>query len=372
MITMDMEHFSLPLLKWYDENKRSMIWRDHFDPYYVWLSEIMLQQTRIEAAKEYFVRFTEELPDIRSLAKVSEERLMKLWEGLGYYNRARNLKKAAEILVEKYDAKLPADFDALLALPGIGPYTAGAIASMAFGIKAPAVDGNVLRVVMRYLKCDDDILKMSVRKRVEQMMLAVMPERPGDFNQAVMELGEVICIPNGAPLCESCPLRETCEARAAGCQEEYPKKAEKKPRRVEARTILVCERDGKIGIQKRPERGLLAGLYEFPSWEGQKTKQMISQEFLRQGVQPLQISSMGAAKHIFSHVEWHMKGYHILLSSDAETEKLWQEIRFVTREELLEKYMLPVAFHSYLKQLEKTENGKHGGYMPHHALPQSY
>lgn len=352
---MTIQHFSMPLLEWYDQNKREMIWRDHYDPYYVWLSEIMLQQTRIEAAKEYFVRFTSELPDIVKLAQVSEERLMKLWEGLGYYNRARNLKKAAEIVVRDYGGKLPADFDALLSLPGIGPYTAGAVASIAFGIKAPAVDGNVLRVVMRYLACEDDISKMSVRKRVEQMILDVMPERPGDFNQAVMELGEVICIPNGAPLCAQCPVRDTCRALAGGCPEKYPKRAEKKPRRKERRTVVVMEYRNGIAIRKRPEKGLLAGLYEFPSVDGWVSQKEIGERVRQWGIEDANVSFMGEAAHIFSHVEWHMKGFRVEIADGSGVQGVPEDVIFVTREQLERKYMIPVAFHTYLKQIQSWE-----------------
>lgn len=351
MNKIDTEHFSVPLLEWYDVNKREMIWRDRMNPYYTWISEIMLQQTRIEAAKDYFVRFTRELPDIESLASVREERLMKLWEGLGYYNRARNLKKAAEILVEEYGGELPEDYEKLLSLPGIGPYTAGAIASIAYGIKVPAVDGNVLRVVMRYLKCDDDISRMPVRRKVENMLRDVMPERPGDFNQAIMELGEVVCIPNGAPLCDRCPLRESCEARACGGQEEYPKKAEKKPRRIEERTVLVFEYKGKIGISRRPDKGLLAGLYEFPSLEGRMAAGALRKELGKWGIRTADIAALGAAKHVFSHVEWHMRGFYVELEDDAEVEKIPGNVNFVTKDELMEQYMLPVAFHAYLKKI---------------------
>lgn len=348
---MDIEHFSAPLLRWYDANKREMVWRGHLDPYYIWISEIMLQQTRIEAAKDYFVRFTEELPDIESLAAVSEERLMKLWQGLGYYNRARNLKKTAGILVEQYGGKLPADYNELLTLPGIGPYTAGAIASISYGIQVPAVDGNVLRVVMRYLKCGDDIGKIPVRRKVEGMLSEIMPERPGDFNQAIMELGEVVCIPNGAPLCEKCPLKAGCEARACGCQEEYPKKTEKKPRRIEKRSILIYERAGKIGIVRRPEKGLLAGLYEFPAMDSHLTMKELKERLEMCGIGDAGVSSLGAAKHIFSHVEWHMKGFYIRLDSVASGDILPDDMLFVTRKELENVYTLPVAFHYYLKQI---------------------
>lgn len=352
---MTIQHFSMPLLEWYDKNKREMIWRDHDDPYYIWLSEIMLQQTRIEAAKEYFARFTSELPDIAKLARVSEERLMKLWEGLGYYNRARNLKKAAEIVVRDYGGSLPADFDALLALPGIGPYTAGAIASIAFGIKAPAVDGNVLRVVMRYLASEDDISKMPVRKKVERMILDVMPERPGDFNQAVMELGEVICIPNGAPLCSQCPVQDTCRALAEGCPEKYPNRAEKRPRRKEQRTVVVMEYQNGIAIRKRPEKGLLAGLYEFPSVEGWVSTAEIGERMRQWGIEMPRIRSMGRADHIFSHVEWNMKGVYVEIADDGDVKGLPEDVVFVTREQLERQYTIPVAFHTYLKQLQSRE-----------------
>lgn len=351
MDKLDREHFSIPLLDWYDINKREMVWRDHLDPYFIWISEIMLQQTRIEAAKEYFVRFTKELPDIESLARVREERLMKLWEGLGYYNRARNLKRAAEIVVDKHGGKLPADYEQLLALPGIGPYTAGAIASISYGIRVPAVDGNVLRVVMRYLKRDDDISKMPVRKDVESMLARVMPERPGDFNQAIMELGEVVCIPNGAPLCDRCPLFGNCQARACGCQEEYPKKAEKKPRRIEQRTILIFEHGRKFGIQKRPDKGLLAGLYEFPAVEKNMSLKDVREFLQDNGIDFRRVKSLGTAKHIFSHVEWHMKGVRATLTDPSQLSKILEDVIFVTREELENRYTLPVAFHHYLKQI---------------------
>lgn len=364
MSKIDMKHFSIPLLEWYDKNKREMVWRDRMNPYYTWISEIMLQQTRIEAAKDYFVRFVEELPDVQSLAEVQEERLLKLWEGLGYYNRARNLKKAAELMVEKYGGELPADFDLLLELPGIGPYTAGAIASIAYNIKAPAVDGNVLRVLMRYLKCDDDIMKMSVRRKVENMLLEIMPERPGDFNQAIMELGEVVCIPNGTPLCEKCPLQESCQAKACGCQEQYPKKAEKKPRRIEERTLLIYECEGKFGIRKRQDKGLLAGLYEFPSMEKKMALKEVRSQMKEIGVAAQKVTSMGAAKHIFSHVEWHMKGFLIRISLEEKSvleqgtyDYFPKDLIFVTREELEHTYTLPVAFHYYSnKILDESED----------------
>lgn len=347
----DLPHFAEPLLTWYDENKRSMIWRDNPTPYNVWISEIMLQQTRIEAVKAYFTRFMEKLPTIEHLAGVDEEVLMKLWEGLGYYNRARNIKKTAKVLVERYEGNLPADYDCLLSLPGIGPYTAGAIASIAYGEKAPAVDGNVLRVVMRYLDCDEDISKIPLRRKVEHSLMSVMPNRPGDFNQAIMELGEVICIPNGVPHCPECPLKETCLAKERGTWESLPKKAEKKERRKEELTIMVFEYESTFGIVRRPDRGLLAGLYEFPSLEEKMPPAKFKHYLKEIGLENRKIKSLGSTKHIFSHVEWHMNGYYILLEDAADLEKIPQNINFVSRESLDKEYTFSIAFHPYLKQI---------------------
>lgn len=347
-----------PLCLWYEKNKRSMPWRDDATPYHVWLSEIMLQQTRIEAAKEYYYRFTERLPDVQSLAEVSEEELMKLWEGLGYYNRARNLQKAAKLIVERYEGRLPASYDLLLELPGIGSYTAGAISSIAYGIPAPAVDGNVMRVTMRYLNCDDDIMKQSVRKQMEKAIMEVIPKaKPGEFNQALMELGEVICIPNGKPLCEKCPLAGQCRGHLAERETELPVKPEKKKRRIEKRTILILEHDGKIGITKRPEKGLLAGLWEFPGVEGHLTLSGMRDWLNERGAGGADISRIQDGKHIFSHVEWHMRGYRIELA-DAPTEMapvpaedMLSELVWVEKEELQGKYAIPVALHGFLRQI---------------------
>ncbi len=340
-----------PLCLWYDRHKRSMPWRDAPSPYHVWLSEIMLQQTRIEAVKAYYERFIERLPDIEALAQVSGEELLKLWEGLGYYNRTRNLQKAAKVVMERYDGRLPADYDLLLTLPGIGSYTAGAIASIAYGIAAPAVDGNVLRVGMRYLGKKDDISKISVRKKMERSILAVIPrDKPGDFNQAVMELGEVICIPNGAPLCDDCPLAGGCRAKKRGNQAELPVKPEKKGRRREKRTLLILEREGRIGIVRRKPSGLLAGLWEFPSMEGHLSLPDIRRLLKQKEAPSAGIRRLEDGKHIFSHVEWHMRGYHILLSS-GEPQDIVPDIVWAGKEELEKKYAVPVAFHSFLRQI---------------------
>ena len=339
-----------PLCLWFEENERSMPWREEPTPYHVWISEIMLQQTRIEAAKSYYERFTKRLPDVGSLASVSEEELLKLWEGLGYYNRARNLQKAAKFLVDKYEGQLPAEYDLLLELPGIGSYTAGAIASIAYGRCAPAVDGNVLRVTMRYLNCQDDISKQSVRREMEHSIMEVIPkEKPGTFNQALMELGEVICIPNGMPLCDRCPIADTCVGKKCGTQLQLPVKPAKKERRIEKRTILIIEKEGQIALHQRPKQGLLAGLWEFPSLDGYYTKAKLQECLSEQGILDVKIEKMKDGKHIFSHMEWHMRGYYVQM--EEKTQDMVPNLVWVSREKLEKNYAIPVAFHSFLHQL---------------------
>ncbi len=340
-----------PLCSWYEKNKRSMPWRDDPSPYHVWLSEIMLQQTRIEAARAYYERFTKRLPDVNALAEVSEEELLKLWEGLGYYNRARNLQKAAKLVMERYEGQLPADYDLLLELPGIGNYTAGAIASIAYGVPAPAVDGNVLRVTMRYLNCEDDIMKISVRRNMEQAVMEVIPAScPGEFNQALMELGEVVCIPNGRPMCEQCPLAGQCQGHMAGREMELPKKPDKKARRIEKKTILVFRQGEQVGICRRPDRGLLAGMWEFPSLEGHYTISRMKEWLEKQGILFSSLKEMKEGRHIFSHVEWHMQGYEIVLPEgqpqDVVFGLLWCDL-----EQLQKQYPIPVAYHIFLHQI---------------------
>ena len=245
-----------PLLVWYDARRRILPWREDPSPYHVWLSEIMLQQTRVEAVKPYYDRFLGKLPDIESLAEVEEEQLLKLWEGLGYYNRARNLKKSAVQIVSEYDGKMPEEYEQLLKLAGIGSYTAGAIASIAFHKPVPAVDGNVLRILSRLRLDDRDILDPKVRKSIEEELRDIIPaKRPGDFNQALMELGAMVCIPNGKPKCEECPWCELCQARIQGRVSEYPKKAPKKPRKIEKKTILVILDEHCVALHQESRRG---------------------------------------------------------------------------------------------------------------------
>lgn len=343
-----------PLLAWYDLSHRSLPWREEPTPYRVWISEIMLQQTRVEAVKPYYDRFLNVLPDIRSLSKVPEEELLKLWEGLGYYNRARNLKKAAILIEEMYGGQMPGEYEELLKLPGIGSYTAGAIASIAFGQTAAAVDGNVLRILARALMDDGDIMDQKVRRRVEESLLAVMPEgRAGDFNQALMELGAMVCIPNGAPKCGECPWHDLCRARMEGCISEYPKKSPKKPRTTEEKTILIIQDENRTALQKRPSKGLLAGMYEFPSLPGHQSEKEVLTYLYTLGYRAIHIRRLEDARHIFTHREWDMIGYAVRVDElDRPEFEGKAPFLFAENGETEEKYPIPSAFSKYAQYVK--------------------
>ncbi len=335
-----------PLLTWYDSGRRILPWREDPTPYHVWLSEIMLQQTRVEAVKPYYDRFICRLPDIESLASVEEEELLKLWEGLGYYNRARNLKKSAIQISTEYGGKMPEDYDKLMELTGVGSYTAGAIASIAFGKPVPAVDGNVLRILSRLRADDRDIMDAKVKKAIEEELRAVIPkERPGDFNQALMELGATVCVPNGSPKCGQCPWKEICQAKRQGNASEYPKKRAKKARSIEKKTVLLIQYEQRIALNKRPSEGLLAGMYEFPSIEGHQEEKKVIAYLKQLGVMPLRIRRLEPAKHIFTHKEWHMTGYYIRVDDLTGM----GEYVFVDPAEIKNKYPVPSAYAAYMK-----------------------
>ena len=343
-----------PLLRWYDENRRNLPWRDEPTAYRVWVSEIMLQQTRVEAVKPYFERFIKELPDIKALAEAEEETLLKLWEGLGYYNRVRNLQKAAVQIQEEYGGRMPSKYEELLKLKGIGSYTAGAIASIAYGEAVPAVDGNVLRVLSRIRRdgrlADDAKVKAAVEKDVREIIPA---DRSGDFNQAMMEIGACVCIPNGEPLCGSCPLREICLAHQAGEEQLFPQKAVKKPRTVEERTVLIIRDENRAAIRKRTEKGLLAGMYEFPSMPGLCTAEEVTAYLARKGLKSLRVQALEDAKHIFSHREWHMKGYMVRVDElePREAGREPEDWIYIEPRETEGKYPIPSAFGAYTKYL---------------------
>lgn len=347
----NLKQIAKPLVKWYREQKRDLPWRQDANAYKVWVSEIMLQQTRVEAVKPYYARFLNTFPTIRELAEAKEDMLLKMWEGLGYYNRVRNMQKAAIQVMEEYGGVFPADYDAIRNLTGIGNYTAGAIASFAFGIPKPAVDGNVLRVISRLTANYDDIMKASVRERVEEELEELIPaDAASDFNQGLIELGAIVCVPNGAPKCAECPLADLCKAHEKGIELELPIKAKAKARRIEKKTVFVFQDGEHIAIQKRPAKGLLAGLYELPNVEGHLSEEEAITYSKEIGLMPIRIQKLGEGKHIFSHVEWHMTGYKILVDEleKANTKKML----FVHPEAIQEEYPIPAAFETYTKQIQ--------------------
>lgn len=363
----------MPLLNWYDNSHRILPWREEPTPYRVWVSEIMLQQTRVEAVKPYFERFMEALPNIESLAQAQEDVLLKLWEGLGYYNRVRNLQKAAIQIQTDYKGEMPSEFEELLKLSGIGSYTAGAVSSIAFGKKNPAVDGNVLRVVSRLCADKSDILDSKVKKQMELDLLEIMPsDRPGDFNQAMMELGAMICAPNGMPKCDLCPLHFLCKAKEENNMMDYPKKTPKKARTLEDKTILVIRDENKAVIRKRAGKGLLAGMYEFPTLEGHKTAEEVIEYLGNIPLKVIRIQKLQDSKHIFSHKEWHMIGYAVRVDELAEKPEgaldKTSENDFLLIEpmETQEKYPIPTAFSAYTNYLnirlgkDRFENSESG------------
>ncbi|UZT81848.1 A/G-specific adenine glycosylase [Caproicibacterium sp. BJN0003] len=340
---------SLPqiLLPWFGKNARDLPWRHEITPYRVWVSEIMLQQTRVEAVKNYFIRFMKELPTVYDLAKVQEDQLLKLWEGLGYYSRVRNLQKAAIRIVEDYNGELPQQYESLLDLPGIGSYTAGAIASIAFCQPVPAVDGNVLRVLSRICADERDIADLAVKRDWEDTLGKFMPgEKSGIYNQALMELGAIVCVPNGLPKCEICPVKKICGALKQGKTGLLPFKSPKKPRKIEEKTVFLLERDDKIGLLRRPSKGLLAGLWELPNVPGTLTQEEAIEATRAWGVEPLRISLIGSAKHIFTHVEWHMTAYRIIVEQTCGM-MVW-----ASPNERSRKFALPSAFQMFLKEKE--------------------
>ena len=327
-----MQQLVRPLLDWYYKNARALPWRENITPYRIWVSEIMLQQTRIEAARGYYARFVAAFPTVETLAAAEEDEVLKLWEGLGYYSRARNLHKCARVICEQYGGEFPRTAAELRKLPGIGDYTAGAVASLAYNVPEPAVDGNVLRVYSRVNSCADNVGDERVRRRVREELRALCPEDEGAaFTSAWMELGEIVCTP-GTPDCAACPLAPYCRAHELGAETAYPVLPPKKPRRIEHRRVLLLLCGDRCALRKRPDRGLLAGLWELPNDE-------------EEGV-PEGAELCGEAVHIFSHVEWHMRGY--VLRTDTEL----PGYTWVTRDERRAK-AIPAAFRYYIGVLDE-------------------
>ncbi len=373
-----LEPLAEPLLRWFSGHARVLPWREKPTPYRVWISEIMLQQTRVEAVKPYFERFTRALPDVRALADCPEDRLLKLWEGLGYYNRARNLQAAARQMTEQYHGRLPDSYEQLLGLKGIGHYTAGAVASIAYGQYVPAVDGNVLRVLTRVAADDTDIMNQAFRTGVEKALgelLQTLAGRdglaeycggnvPGAFNQALMELGATVCVPNGAPLCEDCPWQAFCLAKRQGIVRQLPVKRKAKERRVEERTVLILRDGERVAIRKRPRSGLLAGLYELPNVEGHLSADELLAYVKQMRLSPVRIQRLADARHVFSHVEWRMWGYAILVEDPKMQGSDWRQEKdgwfFVDAADAGERYAIPAAFAAYAQYIDlKLGNEKY-------------
>lgn len=334
------------LVEWFRKEKRDLPWRENPDPYRVWVSEIMLQQTRVEAVKPYYERFLKELPTVKHLAEAQEDKLLKLWEGLGYYNRVRNMQKAAQQIMIDYNGQFPETYEEIRTLKGIGNYTAGAISSFAYGIPEPAVDGNVLRVVTRLMADESDIMKQSTKTRIEEMLRTVIPgDAASDFNQGLIELGAIVCVPNGEPKCEVCPVAAYCKARKEEKTDRIPVKAKAKERRIEKKTVLIFRDGEKIAISKRGKKGLLAGLYELQNEPGHLTIEEVTRFSKEIGLMPIHIKELPQAKHIFSHVEWHMIGYEIRVDELEKTNK--KGLLFIHPEEILRDYPIPSAFDRY-------------------------
>ena len=331
-----------PLLEWFAENKRDLPWRRDREPYHVWLSEIMLQQTRVEAVKAYYARFLETAPDVFALAALPEDRLLKLWEGLGYYNRARNLQRCAKEIAARGGA-FPRTKAELLQLPGIGDYTAGAIASICFEEPAAAVDGNVLRVCARLLDDDRPVDTSQYKKELDAALSAVYPKgRCGDFTQSLMELGATVCVPNGAPHCGDCPVQALCRARENGTALKLPVKQPKRARREEQRTVFLLRCGDLVAVEKRPNSGLLAGLWQLPNTDRLLDETGVGDWATEHGLGDTELRSARDGRHIFTHITWEMRCYTLWCTNAAP------QFTWVTPEQLRGEVSLPTAFRQFL------------------------
>ncbi len=338
------------IVSWYRVNKIDLPWRNEPTPYHVWISEIMLQQTRIDAVLSYYARFLEALPTVSALASVEDDRLMKLWQGLGYYSRARNLKKSAVLIMENFGGKIPSSAEELEKLPGIGAYTAGAIASIAYGKPSPAVDGNVLRVISRMLASYDDIMQPRVKTEVSRLLAAHYPEgkEAALLTEGLMELGERVCIPNGVPRCESCPVKALCLAYRQGITAELPVRLVKKDKRLEKKTVLLIRsQNGRYAIARRGSEGLLADMWELVNFDGFGSDGDVENYLAKKGIQALRIEPLPDAKHVFTHVIWQMKGYAVEVVNEADS-FVWQ-----TGAQILSDYAIPTAFKVYVNYMKE-------------------
>ena len=344
-----------PLTEWYKTNARDLPWRHTRDPYRIWVSEIMLQQTRVEAVIPYYERFLSRLPSVKALAECPEDELMKLWEGLGYYSRVRNMQKAARSVMELHGGVFPDTHADIRALCGIGDYTAGAIGSFAFDLPVPAVDGNVLRVVARLCAYGEDVLSPVAKRTITAAVAAAQPkDRAADFNQALIELGAIVCLPNGTPKCEECPLKQVCQARKEGLETQLPVRKKAAPRKITPKTVLILRGGERVALCRRPDTGLLAGLYEPPTLAGHWNAEDLRAMLLANGIEPLYLTPLENAKHIFTHLEWHMVGFEVILREEDAVkianiplDGVKNTLFFAPREEIDESYAIPGAYSAY-------------------------
>ena len=340
------EKLPAALLPWYEENKRDLPWRKDRDPYHVWLSEIMLQQTRVEAVKGYYARFLTALPTLQALAQSDDDALHKLWEGLGYYSRVRNLKKCAKVITQQYGGRFPKEYEKVLALPGIGAYTAGAVCSICFDQPTPAVDGNVLRVISRLTRDETPIDSPAYKTHVRQELAKVYPAQAGDFTQALMELGATVCGPNRKPDCDACPCSAFCEGAKKGDAERFPVKLPKKEKRTEERTVFILSCNGYYALEKRPGKGLLAGLWQFPNCAGKLEMRDALRQAEMWGVHPRELKRQVERSHIFTHIRWDMRGIYMEVS-ECTGDFIW-----LTAAQVEKDAALPTAFRQFWEEEE--------------------
>lgn len=334
------------LLPWYEENKRQLPWREDRDPYHIWVSEIMLQQTRVEAVKGYYSRFLSAYPTVQDLAAADDEQLHKLWEGLGYYNRVRNMKKAASVVVQTFHSSFPKTYAEVLDLPGIGEYTAGAICSIAYDLPTPAVDGNVLRVVSRLTDDDTFVDSPKFKKDVHLRLAEIYPKQAGAFTQALMELGATVCGPNRKPMCDVCPCRDFCLGHIRGTAENLPRKSPKRSRKTEKLTVFVLSCDGRYALQKRDDKGLLAGLWQFPNVPGKLGIEESLTSVSKMDLHPKEIQRIVSRKHIFTHIQWDMIGVYM------EVKTTNNQFCWLTEQEIKGQAALPTAFRQFWEEIQ--------------------
>lgn len=344
----EISRLPVSLLSWFYDHKRDLPWRKDKNPYHIWVSEIMLQQTRVEAVKGYYSRFLNVFPDVKALSEAEDDVLYKLWEGLGYYSRVRNLKKAAQCIVSDFQGEFPREYAQIRGLPGIGDYTAGAICSIAFDQKTPAVDGNVLRVFSRITDDPTPIDLPEMKKKVAEALREIYPEKAGDFTQALMELGATVCCPNKKLDCENCPCNGFCLGYQRNTAECLPVKLPKKQRREENMTVFVLHCDGRYALQKRENEGLLAGLWQFPNVPGHLELNEVIDVLIKEGVQVKDILRQVDKKHIFTHIQWNMRGYYLDVVRSGEN------FRWFTPLEIRKDAALPTAFRQFWEDVEST------------------